>query len=151
MTLYVDDITVSGVLANDSLLEQIKNRIEATGLKAHKLKTYVGTAAKVTGAIVLQNKVALPHDRAKDIRELQKQLDYLSGAELSSALSRLVGKLNEAQQFVSEYGLTKKALLARYATTWKEITDDRAKRSRRAMLKRRRTSASRKTSPRTAR
>lgn len=137
MTLYVDDITVSGASANKELIAQIEEIIRQAGLTAHKIKIFDGAPATITGVIVHGNRLALPHDRAKDIRELQGTIRSMPIDTVDPVLSKLVGKLNEAQQFVAGYGAIKKALLAEHAIAWKRITDDRVGKSRKALERRR--------------
>ncbi|ABX18504.1 reverse transcriptase family protein [Burkholderia multivorans] len=146
MTLYIDDITVSGPNADKLLLAEIRNRIDATGLVAHKFKASQGMPIKVTGVIVLRDGITLPHDRARDIRKLQAELATTSPEEVDPTLSKLVGKLNEAQQFVATYGEIKRAVLRQHSNAWNRIVTERATQSRRAMLRRRRKTAVKKAS-----
>jgi hypothetical protein len=138
MTLYVDDITVSGENANKGLIAQIKQLIHRAGLTAHKIKTFDAVPATVTGVIVHGNRLVLPHERAKDIRELRATVRSLPEDDIDSVLSRLVGKLNEAQQFVAGYGTIKRNLLAENAGPWKRITEERVAKSRKALRRRHR-------------
>lgn len=138
MTLYVDDITVSGCNASQLLLEQITQKIDAAGLTAHKFKIYREKPAKVTGVIVLRNGIAFPHSRARDIRKMHEELDTVPAENLGSHLSKLVGKLNEAQQFVPSYGELKKTVLKQHSEVWTKVVADRVARSRKALTRRRR-------------
>ncbi|APY91879.1 reverse transcriptase family protein [Burkholderia pseudomallei] len=137
MSLYVDDITISGKNADAALVTKIEREIEKTGLTAHKIKIFDGIPATVTGVVVHKGRLALPHDRAKDIRMLREALDKLPEKDADSTLSKLIGKLNEAEQFVAGYGAIKKTLLSDHAPVWTRITTVRVEKSKAAARRKR--------------
>lgn len=137
MSLYVDDITVSGKNATGSLVTKIEQEIAKAGLTSHKVKMYDGVPATVTGVIVYKGRLSLPHQRARDIRELRTSMSTVPHAETDATLSKLVGKLNEAQQFVAGYGAIKKSVLVKHAAAWKRITETRVAKSKAAARRKR--------------
>jgi Reverse transcriptase (RNA-dependent DNA polymerase) len=63
LTLYVDDLILSGKLANKSLLKQVKNLIGQKGLLTHKdVVIATNYAATVTGVIVDGNQIRVPNE-----------------------------------------------------------------------------------------
>ena len=61
LTVYVDDITVSGAHVPDHLIWRAKQIIHASGLRYHKEKKYVDNPAEVTGVILRDGKMSLPN------------------------------------------------------------------------------------------
>lgn len=77
MTVYVDDICISGSGATKRLLTDIRKRIAAYGYKTKnsKSRTYPAQTVKlVTGAIVSDTKLFLPNKQHKKIKELRKSI-----------------------------------------------------------------------------
>jgi hypothetical protein len=61
LSIYVDDVTVSGAKVPASDIWRIQQMIHATGLRYHKQKRFVDRPAEITGVIVQGDKVAAPH------------------------------------------------------------------------------------------
>lgn len=94
MTLYVDDVTISGKQASKSRLLEIKKTINKRGLFAHKDKVISkGHPAVVTGVIVNGDKLLLKNSQHKSIVEL---IDVVSSGDLTHE-KKLVGKLAAAK------------------------------------------------------
>ena len=93
VTLYVDDVTISGKQANKKLLLEIKKTISKRGLFAHKDKVISnGHPAVVTGIIVSGDKLLLKNSQHKSIVEL---IDVVSSGDLTHE-TKLIGKLAAA-------------------------------------------------------
>ncbi|MEK6292463.1 MAG: reverse transcriptase family protein [Paraburkholderia tropica] len=137
MSLYVDDITVSGVNATTAMISKLQNEIAKVGLISHKIQMFDGVPATITGVIVHAGRLALPHNRAKDIRLLRQSMDTMPSADADATLSKLVGKLNEAGQFVAGYNAIKKNVLTTHATVWTRITENRVAKSKAAARRKR--------------
>lgn len=129
-TLYVDDITISGKGATRSLLARVAKEIYDYGYKYHKIKTYEEGIATVTGLIITGGKLALPHERAKKIRQQQAKLSLANEIEKPQILSSLIGRLSEAEQIVPAYSITKRELMSRYAPIWSKVVSDRTTKSK---------------------
>jgi hypothetical protein len=105
MTLYVDDITISGDTATKRLLATIRQIIRCHGLrtKGKKSKTYPGNAAKiVTGAVVVGDKVRLPNIRHLNIHHARHAVQAAAPEEREQAMRVLTGRLQEAQQVLRD-------------------------------------------------
>jgi hypothetical protein len=72
ITVYMDDITISGNFVSDKLLWDIKKIIFSYGLKYHKQKTYCKQPFEVTGIIIKDNQITAPNRQLKKLNELEK-------------------------------------------------------------------------------
>lgn len=68
LTVYVDDVTVSGERVPERLMWEIKQVIHGTGLRYHKEKAYFDRPAEVTGTILDGDRIAVPHKQFKKLR-----------------------------------------------------------------------------------
>ena len=103
MSLYVDDITLSGDAATKKLLGNVRRSIHRHGLKTKqaKSKTYAGENAKtVTGAIVRGDELYLPNKRHKGIWDSRQKLRDSNLAERDKIKRTLKGRLIEARQIL---------------------------------------------------
>ena len=76
VTLFVDDITVSGKHATKALLRKIKQVLLRAGLVAHKDRSApAGSAVVITGAVREDTKLRLRNKHRKSIRDLLKKLE----------------------------------------------------------------------------
>lgn len=125
-TVYVDDITISGKGATRALLTRVAIRLHNAGYGYHKIKTYTAIPATVTGVILANGKLCLPHARAKRIREVARALNCATGEIRAQLLSSLVGRLSEAEQIDPAFKAQRAKVLTEYAADWKQVTSDRA-------------------------
>lgn len=100
ITVYIDDLTISGQKVPESLVWAIKQEIKNTGLLYHKEKSYKGARArKVTGVIIKNGELRIPnrqHLKAHKLRmEATKQNDPEKRKEL---FARLRGCQSQAEQ-----------------------------------------------------
>lgn len=105
MSLYVDDITLSGEKATKKLLGEVRKIIHRHGYKAkdRKSSTYSPYSAKpVTGTIIAGDTLRLPNDRHRKILETRKQLASASGDNKDDLIKSLRGRLQEAKQIIGE-------------------------------------------------
>lgn len=100
MTCYVDDITLTGVGANRRLLHEVRRIILRHGLRAHKACFCpAGQPRIVTGAMVGQLSLGLPHARWKAIKAEVRLAEAEASVEGKvKILNRLVSRLYEAAQ-----------------------------------------------------
>lgn len=97
-TLYVDDMSITGVFANRKFQQAARKIIASYGLRAHKAKTFSpGQPRVLTGIAKTRCGRELPHRRAKGIAELElmEALAPTAAAKLN-LLPSLIGKLSEA-------------------------------------------------------
>lgn len=103
MTVYVDDVTFSGVRATKTLMGEVRQVVHKYGLKTKqkKSKTYAATSPKaVTGAIVSGEELRLPNERHRKIQEARRQLVDATGLDKERVQRVLRGRLQEAKQVV---------------------------------------------------
>jgi hypothetical protein len=101
MTVYVDDITVSGPLVTKKLISDVRGLVRQHGLKTKraKTKTFAQNSVKsVTGVIVVQNQVRLPNSRHKRIWDTLQSLKEVAPNKREELLRSLRGRLQEAKQ-----------------------------------------------------
>lgn len=136
-TVYVDDITISGSKATRALITQIAMEIHKHGYGYHKIKTYHSVPATVTGLVVSNGRLRLPHIRAKKIRELQKTLSVAKDKSMrSKLLASLVGRLSEAEQINPAYKTLRRAILSKLSDEWSNIVQYRLGKARMNRLNR---------------
>lgn len=128
-TLYVDDITISGQKANAELLNLVATEIFKRGYRYHKINVSNSETPLITGLIVRDGKLHLPHERAKKIRDLITLLGISVGAK-DKMLASLVGRLSEAEQIEPRYKTIRLRVVSKYATDWSKIVAKRARKSR---------------------
>jgi hypothetical protein len=102
MTVYVDDITLSGIHATRTLLQEVRDVVHRYGLrtKATKSKSFAADKPKtITGVIVTSTDLRLPNSRHKLIDETRKALAQTSDRTERLRLQRqLQGREQEARQ-----------------------------------------------------
>lgn len=92
MTLYVDDVTLSGALATKKLLYEVKALLGTRGLYSHKEEFYApNSVAVITGVAVSANGTHLRNGQHKDIYDSIANLD--KSKPISSVL---MGKISAA-------------------------------------------------------
>lgn len=138
LTLYVDDITISGENASPALLTIIAMEIFNCGYGYHKIKVYKNQPATITGLIVNDGKIYLPHERVKKIRELVDALDISVGPLRQQMLASLVGRLSEAEHINLRYKGMRIRIVSKYRKEWNEIVAARTEKARLAREKRKR-------------
>lgn len=104
MTLYVDDITLSGQDVTKTLVSQVRQTVRRHGLKtkSSKTKTFSANVPKtVTGVVVVGGEVCLPNSRHKKIWEDRRALQKAVGKEKTRLVRSLKGRLQEAKQILA--------------------------------------------------
>lgn len=95
MTLYVDDLTISGVHATKTLLHTIKRELMRSGLKSHKDRfAPKGRPMVVTGATPSWDRLLLRNKHRKSILQL---IEALANGH-NEVRPKLEGKLASARQ-----------------------------------------------------
>lgn len=99
LTIYVDDVTVSGPTAPTSVVWQMKQVIHASGLRYHKEKRYVDKPADITGVILRDGKLLVPNRQLLKRHIVSKASEKSTGDECSLvATPRLRGLEAQASQ-----------------------------------------------------
>lgn len=103
VTVYVDDVTVSGEGASKSLLVEIRRVVHRHGLKTKnkKSRTYAATAPKmVTGAVVVGDELRLPNARHLKIKQARHDLQVAAPDRKERLQRVLCGRLQDAKQIL---------------------------------------------------
>jgi hypothetical protein len=100
LTVYIDDVTVSGTQVRARHLWKLKEEIHASGLRYHKEKCYIDTSAEITGVIVGSRGLGPPNRQLLKMRDVRRRMSQLSGhsradTHLISTLHGLRGQLDQ--------------------------------------------------------
>lgn len=101
MTVYVDDITLSGPSVTKRLLVKVRQVVRQHGLrtKDSKTRTFPAETPKtVTGVVIVGDSVCLPNSRHKKIWETRRSIREASELDHEKLVRSLKGRLQEANQ-----------------------------------------------------
>lgn len=101
LTVYVDDVTLSGPHVPDHVLWEVRKAIHSGGLRYHKEKTYVDRPAEITGVIVRADKIGVPHRQYLKLhRTKREQLKPKNAGskQLAGRLEGLRGQMEQVQR-----------------------------------------------------
>lgn len=104
MTVYVDDVTLSGPSATKRLISEVQQVIRRSGLKTKqsKTRTFPANAPKpITGTIIAGEKMRLPNARYKKIWETRRALERATRKEKGALQNSLRGHLQQAKQILA--------------------------------------------------
>lgn len=101
LTVYMDDVTLSG----DSVLERtvwaVRKQIHSRGLHYHKERHYIGGVAEVTGTLLRNGKTVVPNRQLKKAYDTRMKLmavvDPAEEARLKSVLRGLNQQRNQVE------------------------------------------------------
>jgi retron-type reverse transcriptase len=74
LSVYIDDVTVSGSSISPAVMWQIKQAIHRSGLRYHKEKSFYEGVAEITGVIVNHEQLIAPNRQFKKIATLKAQI-----------------------------------------------------------------------------
>jgi len=100
LTVYIDDVTVSGTRVPRADLWQIKRMIHGHGLRYHKEKSFVDSPAEITGAIVKNGQIVAPHRQHLKRHLARKALESGEG-DPDVLRGRLAGLEGQIRQVMS--------------------------------------------------
>jgi len=99
LSVYMDDVTVSGPSVSDSLMWDIKRQIHSRGLRYHKQKKFIGGVAEVTGVLLRDGRAMIPNRQHRKAHMLRVQLSETIDVEEAVLLSqRLDGLKSQRKQ-----------------------------------------------------
>lgn len=101
LSLYADDITISGKIVPKKIIWEIKRIIHKNGLqlKLSKEVSLIHSPADITGVIVKSGKTFLPNRQHKKLSELRKEFDKTKDTkERTSIQSRINGRISQRYQ-----------------------------------------------------
>lgn len=114
-TVYVDDMSITGVFANRKCQQEARKIIARYALRAHKAKSFSPNQPRVlTGIAKTRRGREVPHRRAKGIALLEHEEAAASTAEEKmKLLPTLIGKLSEASIVDPSWSARKMAAVLR--------------------------------------
>ena len=95
LTVYMDDITISGEHVPDRVMWEIKKRIDRCQLEYHKERRYRAGVGEVTGSLLKNGQLLVPNRQLKKAYETRKAL---SAAADPDELRRLAAVLRGLDQ-----------------------------------------------------
>ena len=99
LTVYMDDLTISGKNVPGVLMWEIKKQIRRCGLRYHKERYYHHKTSEVTGIIISNGELKLPHRKHENIHTLRSQLFTQTDPKAKRKIrQRIQGCLSEFQQ-----------------------------------------------------
>ena len=112
LTIYVDDIAISGNEIPHDFVQRLRKIIGSHGLRAHKTRVWVGRPASITGVIVTLHDCRLPNRRHFEIVKNRRMLARMRSNDpnRSSLLRTIIGQCFEASQLVPPLKAVGKAL-----------------------------------------
>ncbi|BCM85129.1 hypothetical protein mvi_35900 [Methylobacterium indicum] len=99
LSVYIDDVTVSGPSVSAVAMWQIKTAIHRSGLRYHKEKFFHGRPSEITGVIVAGDKLSAPNRQLKKIASTKRQIKISrrpdDNAKLKEQLTGLNGQIKQ--------------------------------------------------------
>lgn len=103
LSVYIDDVTVSGENVRASTLWEIKKLIHGAGLIYHKEKAFFGGVAEVTGAVIFGDALVVPNRHLRAAAEYKKQITSeksdLIVSKITRKLAGVEGHIRQIQTF----------------------------------------------------
>jgi hypothetical protein len=91
LTVYIDDVTISGMALSPAAIWEIKRSIHGAGLRYHKEKRYIDRPAEITGVIVDSGTLLPPNRQLKKLTQTRAALRRSLPAETAKKFqSRLL-------------------------------------------------------------
>ena len=78
LSVYIDDVTVSGSSVSEKAMWEIKKAIYRAGLRYHKEKRYYGRPAEITGVIVNGERLLPPNRQLKKLHLTSTTIERLA-------------------------------------------------------------------------
>jgi len=100
ITVYMDDLTISGPVVPEWLVWKIRKQIYGHGLRYHKERHFVEGFAEVTGVVLRQGRAFVPNRQRKKTHDLVRQVDSLPLGEERSRLARKLAGLKAQRRQV---------------------------------------------------
>ncbi len=102
LTVYIDDVTISGASLSPQVLWDIKRLLHRSGLRYHKEKHFVDRPAEITGVIVDGDRLLVPNRQLKKLYQIQKDLKgNLPSKEEGKMRERLMGLRGQVAQIAA--------------------------------------------------
>lgn len=98
LTVYVDDVTISGARVPEQHIWEVRKMIRGAGLAYHKRKRFIDRPAEITGVMVTQRGLAAPHRQHKKLHEARRLLTDCVDEERHALKGRIAGITGQIRQ-----------------------------------------------------
>ena len=99
LTVYMDDITLSGDAVPERVVWLVRKQIHARGLHYHKERRFTGHTAEITGTIIKGGKLQVPNRQLKKAYDTRTALEVTIDPEIVATLrARLRGLHDQRRQ-----------------------------------------------------
>ncbi len=99
LTVYIDDVTISGQSLSPIAMWEIKKAIHRSGLRYHKEKHFVDRPAEITGVVVDGDMLVAPNRQLKKLNEtrvaLRRNVTVNVRKKLNERLTGLNGQVSQ--------------------------------------------------------
>lgn len=102
VTVYMDDVTLSGECVPAWLIWSVRRMIHSRGLRYHKERYFSRGVGEVTGIVVRDGKVVVPNRQLKKVHELRSRLQSSNDSEEVERLQRSIAGLICQQNYVEK-------------------------------------------------
>lgn len=92
LSIYIDDVTLSGFHVPSTLIWDIKQVIHASGLRYHKEKRAVDRPCEVTGVVLRAGQLCVPNRQHRKLRHAKRQKDKNPDSKNLGKFAGLVGQ-----------------------------------------------------------
>jgi retron-type reverse transcriptase len=102
LSVYIDDVTLSGKNVPTRVLWEIKKQIHASGLRYHKEKHFIDGPVEVTGVIIRNGKLFAPNRQLKKLHQSKREVSFAgprSKQMVADRIKGLIGQLKQIQTF----------------------------------------------------
>jgi hypothetical protein len=94
LTVYIDDVTVSGQAVSAGVMWEIRKQIHKSGLNCHKEKSFIDSTAEVTGVVIRDGALYPPNRQLKKLRDTRKSAAGISVETSKKALQESINGLS---------------------------------------------------------
>lgn len=99
LTIYIDDVTISGERVSAKVVWSIKNAIHRSGLRYHKEKVYIDRPAEITGIIINGNYMLVPNRQHQKLHKAKKDLRNAVGStQMKTQREKVLGLNSQVAQ-----------------------------------------------------
>jgi retron-type reverse transcriptase len=102
LTVYIDDVTLSGEAVPERVAWQVRQKIHSRGLIYHKEKHYTGGTGEVTGALIKDGAMQVPNRQRKKAHEARTRLaaaiNESEAAQITSVLRGLAEQRKQVER-----------------------------------------------------
>ena len=99
ISVYIDDLTVSGLTVPERIFWQIKKQIDSRGLGYHKERNFIRGTAEVTGVLLRDDKALVPNRQLRKAHLVRTEIQQTEDRDhVITLTSRLLGLKSQRAQ-----------------------------------------------------